>query len=273
VKIWLAILLAACPMPLRAQLEWVPEDAPQVVFSGEARKIRVTFKNPTDKTIELEIRTRVFQASSATAMPLGQAQPWKKLRVLAGQTIMDSASVTFPAVQAGTRFLVHWLDDQGKALGPTDVAVHPPDVLKELKTLAGEGSLGLFDPRDQLKPLLKGLNVDFEDLEQIGWENFKGRLAIAGPLSPQAAPTDLAKRIKSVAEAGGAVVWIEAPSRLPIRLELPAYLIREGDGAVVIVRSKTFSEFADNPRAQLNLIYLASLALQPGRWESTLLTP
>ena len=273
-KIWLAILLAACPISLRAQLEWVLEDAPQVVFAGEARKIRVAFSNPTDKTVEVQIRTRLFQSSSATAMPLGQAQPWKKVQVLAGQTIIESATLSFPAVKVGTRFLVHWLDERGKVLGPTEITVHPPGLLKELKALAGERSLGVFDPRDQLKPLLKQLMVDFEDLEQTGWENFSGRLAIVGPLTPQdQSPTDLASRIKSAAKAGRAVVWMQLPSRPPTDLELPAYLIREGDGTVVVARSKTFSELAENPRGQLILVHLASLALKPEGWESTVFTP
>ena len=273
-RIWLAILLTLCPISLRAQLEWVPEAAPQVVFAGEARKIRVTFSNPTDKTIEVLIRTRIFQASSATAMPVDEAQPWKRLQVLAGQTIIESALVSFPAVKAGTRFLVHWLDEGSKVLGSTEVVVYPPGLMKELKAFAGAKALGVFDPRSQLKATLKELQVDFEDLEQNGWENFSGRLAIVGPLAPQSAgATDLAKRIKSVAKTGGAVVWMQAPSRPPGHWELSVYLIREGDGAVLIARSKNFSELADNPRAQLDLIHLASLALQPDRWESTVFTP
>lgn len=272
-KIGLAISLAVCPILLRAQLAWIPEDAPQAVFAGDARKIRVTFSNPTDKTVEVQIRTRLFQASSVTAMPLGQAQPWKKLQVLAGQTIIESASLSFPAVKAGTRFLVQWLDEHDKVLGPTEVTVHPPGLLKELKALAGERSLGVFDPRDQLKPLLKQWMVDFEDLEQTGWENFNGRLAIVGPLTPQEpASEDMARRIKSVAKAGRAVVWIRLP-RPPANSQLLAYLIREGDGTVVLAQSKTFSELAENPRAQLELVHLASLALKPERWESTVLTP
>src|SRR5881394_1688219 len=141
VNFWLVGLLAVCPITLRAQLAWVPEEAPQMVFAGEARKIRVTFSNPTDKTVEVQIRTRLFQASSATAMPLGPAQPWKRLQVLPGQKILESASVTFPAVKAGTRILVQWLDEKGKVLGPTEVIVQPPGLLKELKSLVGEESL------------------------------------------------------------------------------------------------------------------------------------
>jgi hypothetical protein len=270
---WLGILLAACPTTLWAQLEWIPEDAPQVVFAGEGRKIRVTFNNPAGKTVEVQFRTRLLQASSATAMPLGQAQPWKKLKVLAGQTIIESAPVTFPAVKAGTRFLVQWLDEQGKVLGPTEVAVHPPGLLTELKTLAGEGSMGVFDPRDQLKPLLKQWNVDFEDLEQTGWEDFNGRLALVGPMPPLQAPPDLAKRVKSLAKTGRAVVWIQLASRPAEDSEFPAYLIRDGEGTVVLARSKTFSDLAENPRAQLQLVHLASLAMRADRWESTVLTP
>jgi len=137
--------------------------------------------------------------------------------------------------------------------------------------------LGVFDPESQLKPILKELQVDFEDLEQIGWENFNGKLAIVGPLplSPTQTPaaTDLAGRIKSFAQAGSAVVWMQLPSGSPAHTEPPAYLIRVGEGTVVVTRSKAFSRLAGNPRAQFDLIHLASLALQPDRWESTLFAP
>jgi hypothetical protein len=272
VNFWLVSLLAVCPITLRAQLAWVPEEAPQMVFAGEAGQIRVTFSNPTDKTVEVQICTRLFQASSATAMPLDQAQPWKKLQVLPGQTILEWASVTFPAVKTGTRFLVQWLDENGKVLGPTEVTVQPHGLLTELKSLTGEGSLGVFDPQDKLKPLLKQLMVDYEDLERTGWENFSGRLAIVGPLPPQE-PMDLARRIKSVVKAGHAVVWMQPPSRLQASSDSGSYLIREGDGTVVIARSKHFADLAENPRAQLDLVHLASLALKPEHWESTVLEP
>src|SRR5207248_10814947 len=109
---------------------------------------------------------------------------------------------------------------------------------KELKTLAGEQALGVFDPQDQLKPLLKQSQVDFEDLEQNGLENFRGRLAILGPLkSPERAPADFGRRIKALARAGRAVIWIQTPSRFSPDSLLPVCLIREGDGAIAVIQS------------------------------------
>jgi len=267
------ILLAAWPLPICAQLEKVPDHSPQIVFSGQARKIQVLFHNPTDRPLDAKLRTRVFQASSATAMPLGEPRPWKTIRVLPGQTIVESASLDFPDVKVGTHFVVHWLDDRGKALEPTDVIVHPTGLFKAFKTLAGERSFGVLDPQDRLKPLLKESLIEFSDLETAD-ANFNGRLMIVGPFATREdMPAGLIGRIKAIAKKGCAVIWIQPPPEPDQKHSLSVCLLREGAGVVVLARAELFSDLAESPQAQLDLIYLAGLALKPDQWESNLLIP
>ena len=161
-RILRAIWWAAFPLMVCAELEWVPDGTPQSVFGGADRKIRVAFANPTGRTIQTNLRTRLYQASSATAMPLGPARTWKEIEVPPGQTVMESVSLAFPAVNAKTRFLVQWLDTRGRMLGPTEVSVYPTNLLGELEALAGEAPPGLLDPQDRLKPLLLRARIDFD---------------------------------------------------------------------------------------------------------------
>ena len=78
----LALLLLSWLLPALAfgQLEIIPADAPQAVFAEKPATIKVLFHNPTDKPVETEISTRLFQATSAVLVPVAAAQPWKTLR-------------------------------------------------------------------------------------------------------------------------------------------------------------------------------------------------
>ena len=92
----LVLFLAVLPPSIaRAQLQALPDKERQRVFAGEGRRITVLFHNPSDSPVDADLRTRLYQASSATAMPLGEA-PWKKLEVLPGQTVLESATLTLP---------------------------------------------------------------------------------------------------------------------------------------------------------------------------------
>ena len=235
-------MIACCvPRLARAQLEIVTNAGPQCVFFGEVRKISVTLHNPGGQDFEGDIRTRIFQANSATAVQLSEA-PWKKLQVLPGQTVLESARLDFPAVRAETRFLVQWLADgsgtgfqpvaaqkdgalssgaeqTGKMpvllLGTTEVFVYPTNLLAELKPLAGDEALGIFDPLNQLKPLLKNLKIDFVNLENADLENFSGKLAIIGPFQSKAQMRDgLASQIKALAKKGARVLLAQVALRV-----------------------------------------------------------
>ena len=82
-----------------AQLELVPEPEIPCVFGGGTRSLRVVLRNPTAQPIEVALSNRLFQATSATLAPAGELQSWKKVRVLPGQTIIESVTVDLPAVR------------------------------------------------------------------------------------------------------------------------------------------------------------------------------
>jgi hypothetical protein len=256
-------------------LEWIPDDTPVSVFGGTDQTIRVVFHNPADHLIETGYKTRLFQAGAATAMPLGPAQAWKTVRALPGQTCVETATLPFPEVKTATLVLVRWLDDSGAALGPAKVWVYPTNLLHDLKALSPDNPVGLLDPRALLKPLLRRSGVDYQDLELTPLESFSGNLVLVGPFnSASPAPAGLAKRLKRAASRGLAVVWFTSPpAEKANEAEFPATLLREGDGAIVLCPAKLLSKIPDNPVAQRELIRLASLVVNPEKYETELLEP
>jgi len=246
-------------------LEVVPDREPQAVFSGNVRKIAVVWRNSGDRPVSAELRMRLVQTTSATAVRVSEA-PWKRLQVLPGQTITESAALDFPDVKAETRFLVRWLEGTNKVFGSTEVLVYPPDLLKELKSMAGEeeGALGLFDPQNQIKPLAKSAKVNFIDLEEAGVESFRGKLAIVGPFAAKAQMREgLAEQIQTIARKGVAVVWVQPPPEKRDKLQPSFYTVPENGGAVVVVQAGMVSNLPEGPQSQLNLIHFCELALHP----------
>jgi hypothetical protein len=261
----------------------------QCVFAGDARKIAVVWHNAGDKVVEADVRARIYQTSSATTILLSEV-PWKKLQVLPQQTVIESAQLDFPAVKAETKFLVQWFADGSGAgfqpasaggatniarssseqagkmpaplLGTTEVLVYPTNLLADLKALAGGDPVGAFDPQNQLKPLLKKLQVEFVDLEDVGLDNFHGKLAIIGPFQSKTQMREgLASQIQALAKKNTAVVWIQPPPEKPDKLQPSFYFVPENQIAVVIVQPDLVANLPESPRAQLNLVYFCQRAL------------
>src|SRR5690242_9148276 len=96
---YLVCLCSVWPLAVRAQVEVVAGKSPVSLFSGEGRSLPVSLHNPADTSVTSEVRMRVFQTSSATAAPLADLL-WKRLQVLPGQTVLESARLDLPAVRA-----------------------------------------------------------------------------------------------------------------------------------------------------------------------------
>jgi hypothetical protein len=263
-KKWTVYLTVLLPVALQAQLEFRAEAVPQKMFGGATRPVRVVFRNSGSDRVASGVRLHLFQASSSTAAPVGEPRDWKQLQVLPGQTVLDSAMITLPAVKAETRFLVRWLDGTNAVLGTTEVLAYPPDLLDELKALAGEGQLGVLDMQDTLKPVLRSREIHFIDLTETQLDNYRGSLAIVGPFeSSEQMPEGLAQRVETVARQGTAVVWLQPPPKPRQKLEPSFYAVPEGKGVVVVVQAGLVANLAENPQAQLNLVEFARLALHP----------
>jgi hypothetical protein len=225
----------------------------------------VRLHNLAGTNTTLDARIRLLQTGTATAVHVADL-PWKRIQVLPGQTVVESAAVTFPAVRAETRFLIQWVEGASNVLGRTEVLVYPTNLLQELKTVAGEGenALGLFDPENQLKPLLKGLAIEFSDLEKGGLETFRGKLAIIGPFAAKARMREgLPEQIEKLARKGVAIVWLQPPADRHAKLQPSFYTVSVGTGAVVVAQAELVTNLSANPQSQLNLIHCARLALHP----------
>ncbi len=246
-----------------AQLELVPDKQPQAVFAGEARNIALVWRNAGETVVDAQISAHILQTSSATTAPLSEV-PWKKLQMLSGQTVLETANFNFPGVNAQTEFLVLWLADTNQVVGKTEVLVYPTNLLHELIPMLGGEFLGVLEPNSVLKPLLKQNGVEFLDLAETPLEDFTGVLAIIGPFeSKTQVRGGLAQAIKKIAKDGAAVVWIQPPSDTNQLMEPSYYVIPEGKGDVVVVQFSLVADLAVNPISQKNLIYFCKLALNP----------
>ena len=266
-RLFLATLLGSgLPLPparCSAQLQILPQPEPQSVFAGDNRAVSVSWHNPNDTPLHATLHTRVYQASSATAAPWAET-PWKQLDILPGQTVLDTARFSFPAIHAETRFLIQWVQNTNTLAGITEVLVYPTNLLHELQPLAGGEPLGVLDPNHELQPLLSAAAVEWLDLEKTGLDPFHGKLAIIRPFeSPAPLREGLAAKVKALAQKGLAVVWIQAPPEGRGELLPTFYTVPHGKGAIVVVQAGLVAGLASKPRAQLHLIHCARLALHP----------
>jgi len=245
-----------------AEFELVPDKQPQRFFGGSNCNVDCVWRNTNDKPVVAEISTRILQASSATTMPMGAAR-WKSLEVLSGQTVIESAPVTFPAVEEETPFIIQWLERSGRVLGKTSVLIYPTNLLSRLLALGGGQPIGLLDPENHFKAPFTPLGEKVANLQNVGADHFEGKLAIVGPVSAKAEMgTDLLRNVKFLATNCVAVVWLQSPAAKGDPLKPSFYLAREGKGAVLVVQSSLVDDLA-HPQAQLNLIELARLAVHP----------
>lgn len=269
-KAWLPMLLAAQPWLGAASLTLVPDVSPQVVFADEAQSIEVCFRNSTATNVEVPLRFHVFQASSATVVPIGEPRSWKALPVLASQTVVESFAVKFPAVRVDTRFLVRWVDEHEYVLGTTEVIAVPPNLLRELRSLAGDRPPGLLDPQDQVRPLLRRAGVEFEDLDGEAIEHFRGRLAVVCATdAKEEEPPALSRRLRKCREAGVNILWFRniVPASI---VPMPVCLVRQGGGALVVADARELTDLTVSPARQRTLISLARLTVRAEQFELTL---
>jgi hypothetical protein len=255
---------------LTRELRIVPEAQAQELFGGAVREIPARFSlvgadalARTSSVIEFHLSTRLFQASSGSAAHVADA-PWKTLQILPGQTVLDSAPIQLPDVRGETRFLLQWVVDDSKVAGVSDLLVFPQDLLKDLRPLAGEQAIGLFDPQDRLKPLLSNLGLEVFDLEEYGFATAPCKLALVGPFaSTSQMPADLARRIKGLADKGAGIIWLQPPQTNHATPELSFCVVTRCRGAIVIAQPATVANLAESPRSQLNLVHFCRLALHP----------
>ena len=242
-----------------AQLGVVPEMGPQAVIGGGMREVGVRWHNGESNVVIAEIRARMWQASPALAMPVGEVA-WKRLEVLPGQTVEETAALPFPAVRGKTRFIVEWVAETN-VLGRTEAEVFPTNLLKELRPLLGEDKAGMLDPSGMLEPVFKQDGLETIDLGEMALVDFTGRLVIVGLFPKGEMREGLTRDIEQMARNGAGVVWIQPPRKG--EMEPSYYEVLEGKGAVVVAQAELVADFGSNPESQRNLVELCKLAVRP----------
>lgn len=269
---WVGQVLAAAIFTLggattlqASELALIPEETPVALFCGKEQTLHVRFLNGTDTSAKANLRTRLFQLSSSTLMPLSESKPWKTLELLPRQTAVEKITLSLPAVRAATRFNLTCLDEGNRMIGQVEIIGYPSGVLQRLRTVTGEGVLGVLEPDGQLKKLLKESKLEFEDLnDSTDLARFQGKLAIVGPFSSPAQMTeDITRTVSERARKGLALVWIQPPNaHLPL-LAPSAYMVKMEGGVVVVAQAATAANLSESPLAQLNLVRFAGWALAP----------
>ena len=256
-----ALFIAAlfCAQISQARLQIVQPATEPFVFSGKARQIEVVFHNVGTDDLAAPLSTRVFQASSSTLAPIGPHQDWKKLRVLAGQKVIETATFDFPDVRAMTVFQIRWLNGDNE-IGQSTVHVLPTNVLSQISVLTTNKPVGLIDPDDVLKPLLKNCAVKYEELSaKKPFAEFKGRLVLI------AASAD-ADIVDAGLTAGSKhpiiVLWMRELG--PHIGSVPnLYFVQAGQVQVAVVDANLFADLEHSALAQINLLRCIKTAQHP----------
>ncbi len=262
--IWL-IALGCWSAAGQPKLEVVPSAEPQCVFAGSKASVRAVFHNAGDADFSGEMGIKLFLTSSSTMAPLAERH-WKKLSVLAGQTIIESAPLEMPKVEKAVKALIRWVDPASHTAGDTEVIVYPTNLLHELKLLVGDdgANFGVLDPHHQFKQAFEQAEIKFIDLGETELSGFSGKLALIGSCEPDDPEWNgLAERIRAVAKKGTPVVWIQRAPRDEDAAAPSYYVAPQNRTAVVVAQPELVANLFDNPRSQINLLRFCKLALMP----------
>jgi hypothetical protein len=245
-----------------AEIKIVPLKVGSLFAFPGADAIEVVVSNSGSALFTDDIQTRVYQGSSATMMPIAPAKTWKKIEVAPGKRLIESVGVDYPSVTSATTFQVQFLDGAKKVVGKVGVQVLPADVLKQLSTLNGNKPVGIYDPENQLKPVLSRLHVDFDDLQNDpAFDAFHGKFLIAGPFSSlDKVNESLRARVSAKLKQSCSVVWL-----LPPQLQAPfgSVCLSEENASEVVLHDVAFKELAHSASAQFNLLRSVHFALDP----------
>jgi len=265
------LLILTLAVSVQAQLEFPPESAAAIVFGGEPQtvSVRVHSRAAIDPVVtnserkDVAVRFRLFQESSGVAVPLGPAQPWKRLSILPGQTLLETVSVEFPPVKRATDGLVRWETEEGQGLGSTRVRLVPTNLVAELKPLTSGGPMGVVNASTAMTGLFEGAGLAVEDLTDLPQRQEAHVIVVMPGELVETQPALLARRIRSWVESGRTVLWFKSdPSAWTSTLAER----RPGQGSLVTVDAGMV-ERLDTAEAQWRLVNLVRWACRPTAME------
>jgi hypothetical protein len=247
----LAFLLAVAPKLSAAQLTVVPaQDV--FLFAGAKGNIPVTVQNAGEEAITQELSYRIYQASSAILVPLGEKAPIPQQSFPSLASLTIALPFTPPEVRAITPFILKvYLNDT--EIGALNITVVPPKVFNRLKELNLKQIL-LYEPAPWLRPLLDENGVEITDepspdvnLQIVHLPNPDAEMSWRDRASSNSVPT----------------LFITGRGVSGAEKLLPTKSVPKNDRRAVVLQDWFIPDLQDNPLSQLRLLRAIQLACKP----------
>ncbi len=202
---WLCCLFFASASAAEPLFISFPELLP-VGFSGSEIAVDARIENRGDAAVEAKFSTRLWQMSSATLVPLSEAQAWWSGRVEAGKSVDVIAKIALPECKAATRFRLQVLAADGTLAAKVDATAIPRDWLRgQFATLAAPPAL--YDPAERIAPAFAKLGIETAAVRATNdLANLRAPVAIV--VSPKDQTQSLAAA-ERLAARGVGVVFID----------------------------------------------------------------
>lgn len=236
-----------------AEVSITLREKPALVFSGEKQVVPLIVKNGgEDHKASLEYR--VFQLATGVAAPVGQQTKWKEIPLHAGQSVLESFSLSLPEVKSRTSFAIKFFEDSA-SVGSVVIEAFQPNLLSQLKETFAEHQLLVFDENDRFAPALAKAGIEFSRIKGLDSPILTEKPAIifaGGFVSPELI-SDLSKAAVGIIhlQKGGREL-----DRLPIEGEM------KNRAFVVSIEPTLLADFASSPAAQINFLRAAQYALR-----------
>ena len=251
-----AVLCAQFGGVFAAALELVSGEE-QFLFGGREMPVRVAIRNAAGEAVTERLSWRLYQASSATLAPVGEAVELEPITFPAGHEVVVSIPVTAPQPRGIGSFRVK-VFTSAEELGSARLRVCPEGLLEGLEKLAGE--VGVFEAEAEVGELLQKQKVMVADLAAEA-DQFAGKLALVRLTSAEAEREW--KTVQGRLPAGCAVLFIVSPGVTGSEILAPMKFGRKNGRAVGMVQEWFVPALAESPLSQLRLLRAAELLLKP----------
>ena len=172
--------------------------------------VPVRIENRGGAAVETKFFTRLWQMSSATLVPLGEAAAWWNGRVEAGAVVSESVKIAVPEFRAATRLRLQILDADRSPVARFEWVAIPRKWLHD--ELAALPALpALYDPQKLIAPAFAKLGIEFATVPDA-----EGLAALTGPVVIVVSRDGLlAESAQRLAARGRGVVFVgEAGEKL-----------------------------------------------------------
>jgi len=245
-----------------AQVRLTVDRESDVVFGGQEERVQIGFIHSDPEAIRVELGFRLWQSAASTAIPLGPSETFRILDLPPRVECRFQVPVTFPEPDDSAEFVVQWIVGE-RSLGASRVLVIPRDHLRRWAQRHRDRDLWIYDPAEELKPVLKEFDVPFLDLLTMSGPPAGRGLLILGPFE-KSNRDEVVPEFVGIAETKAAAVARPAPRRQPENSGLPFIRVHsDRDRTLVEFPEDYFSDLEHSAKSQFRLTQLLELTWKP----------